>query len=447
MENIEITKDNLAALSVMGLRELCRKEFGGAAWIASARKKVLTTALETGMPPEGGVEVKVKTSDFDKTAFKAELEPSIKSIISETLVGYLSRFEDADLTQVNVNTAIRSEIEILGLDLKAVANRVDDSMKRTENQTQTQIDSAVKKLMGHVDNSKTEFAGMVEKQIEEQVERMGEAITIKVQKKLVKEIRVVLPDGTKVEAGVQHKQFHELLTVISAGVHPFIVGPAGSGKTKVAEEVAKVLGLEFLPQSFNAQTPSSQLFGYMDAMGNYVSTVFRKAFEFGGLWLADEIDRGSGNVLTGLNAGLGNGYCSFPDKVVKRHEKFVCIASANTYGRGADRMYVGANQLDEATLNRFVQMEWEYDEELERILTANNDWCDRVQAIRKSVMAEKIRHIVSPRASFDGAKLLAQGMKKSRVEDLCIWRGMDEATQKKVLATVPKQGLLVRVEV
>jgi hypothetical protein len=32
---------------------------------------------------------------------------------------------------------------------------------------------------------------------------------------------------------------------------------------------------------------------------------------------------------------------------------FVCIAAANTFGTGADRQYVGRNQLDESTLDRF----------------------------------------------------------------------------------------------
>jgi hypothetical protein len=42
----------------------------------------------------------------------------------------------------------------------------------------------------------------------------------------------------------------------------------------------------------------------------------------------------------------------------------VC-AAANTYGTGADALYVGRNQLDAATLDRFYVVEMDYDRKLE----------------------------------------------------------------------------------
>lgn len=463
----------LGATSVEALRRSCREKFGGATWIASALRDTLVKALKSGKQPENLPTRKGTSEEFTRSVQQA-VSKAVEAAMAHLPIPTgdegtdtaRSGLDEAEVRRIAMDSverrmepvsrllheigddrnALKGRLDAQELDIRSLLNSKDDSTSAMENVVREHLDQSFTKILTYVDQVRAEFAHMTDDRLDEKLEQLSDAITVKVQKKLTKEVRVVFPDGKKAEAGIQHKQFGELLQVVSCRLNSFLVGPAASGKTRAAEEVAKVLSLEFYPQSFNSQTPSSQLFGYMDAHGKYVDTVFRRAFEQGGLWLADEIDRANGNVMTALNAALENGYCSFPDKVVKRHEKFICVASANTWGRGADRMYVGANALDEATLNRFIQMEWEYDEELERVLTQNNDWCDRVQAIRKAVLQERVRHIVSPRASYYGATLLAGGMKRNRVEEVTIWRGMDEATRKKILASVPKTGMMVKVE-
>src|SRR5215217_6156820 len=86
----------------------------------------------------------------------------------------------------------------------------------------------------------------------------------------------------------------------------------------------------------------------------------------------DEIDAGNANVIIQVNAALSNGYCSFPDGMVQRHDDFIFLASANTFGDGASRQYVGRNQLDAATLDRFTTLVWEIDEELEEIMAGGS---------------------------------------------------------------------------
>ena len=53
----------------------------------------------------------------------------------------------------------------------------------------------------------------------------------------------------------------------------------------------------------------------------------------------------------------------------KQHKDFVLVASANTVGKGANRIYVGRNAQDEASLDRFRigQVEMDYDRALEAI--------------------------------------------------------------------------------
>jgi MoxR-like ATPase len=226
----------------------------------------------------------------------------------------------------------------------------------------------------------------------------------------------------------------------------YLVGPAGAGKTHAAIQCAKALDVPF--HFTGAVASEFKLTGFIDAQGRIVSTEFRKAFENGGLFLFDEIDASYPQAVLAFNAALANDYMDFPDKRVQRHEKFFCIAAANTYGQGADRQYVGRNQLDAASLDRFVFVDWKYDENLETALAGNEDWSKYVQKIRRFIEENKIRHVVSPRASMFGAKLLAVGLAKEEVEATILWKGMDQATRNKILAGVrpktdikaPKEG-------
>jgi uncharacterized heparinase superfamily protein len=126
----------------------------------------------------------------------------------------------------------------------------------------------------------------------------------------------------------------------------------------------------------------------------------------------------------------------FPDKPdrVMRHQNFRPVAAANTFGSGADRIYVGANQLDASTLDRFVFFDFRYDEKLERLLSGGNvKWAERVQAIREGAAKEKARMVISPRATLFGAKLLSIGWTQDVVEQRVIWKGCDKDLKERIL--------------
>lgn len=241
-----------------------------------------------------------------------------------------------------------------------------------------------------------------------------------------------LDANTGKNMGVQHKQFETLLKCLTARTHVYVVGPAGSGKTVAAEKCAAALDLQFGCMSVGPQSTQSHIMGYMDATGKYVETEFRRRYEQGGVFLFDEIDAGNPAVLTCINSAIANDVCSFADKMVPKHKDFLIIASGNTFGRGANRDYVGRNQLDAATLDRFVVIDWDYDEELERNLVSNTAWVNSVQATRAAVEELKVRMIVSPRASIYGAQLLAAGLTEDVVEEMVIWKGVDPETVTKV---------------
>ncbi|MCG2612369.1 AAA family ATPase [Flavobacterium sp. SM15] len=247
------------------------------------------------------------------------------------------------------------------------------------------------------------------------------------QKSNKKTIDISILNGEKVtHLGTQHYQFEQLLRYVSTKENIYLVGVAGCGKTTICQSIAKALEVEFY--FTGAINSEYKLTGFINAKGEIVSTTFREAYQNGGLFLFDEIDASFPQAIMAFNAALANDFMDFPDAKVKRHPDFYCIAAANTYGKGADRQYIGRNQLDAATLDRFIFFEMLIDEELEKEIAQNDNWVAYVQRVRKAVSRANIRHLVSPRASYKGAKLLKVGIERNQVEKDVLWNGLDENT-------------------
>lgn len=244
-------------------------------------------------------------------------------------------------------------------------------------------------------------------------------------------------------AAPRHPLFDTLLALVVCSREPgglpvMLVGPAGSGKTTACKHVADALGLPFYTNG--ALTGAHELTGYKDAAGQYHTTAFRQAFEHGGVYLMDELDRSDAGAVLALNSALANGFMAFPDRAepVRAHPDFVPLVAANTYGRGADRLYVGANQLDAATLDRFATLSWDYDEALERSLAGDDAWTAYIQAARKAASDLKIRHVISPRASMGGAVIRRTGMAFDMVADTVLWKGMDADQRARITGAIPE---------
>lgn len=249
-------------------------------------------------------------------------------------------------------------------------------------------------------------------------------------------VQIVMPDMKEVDAGIQHSAFPMLMKLAALRMDAMLTGPAGGGKTTVCHNVANTLELKFYPFSVGPQTTESKLLGYMDAHGKYVSTPLYTAYKEGGVFLLDEVDAGNSGILTALNALLANGGYTFPNgEYVKRHADFVCFAAANTFGRGADRLYVGRNQLDAATLDRFAAVVFDYDEKLERAIARNDDWTALVQSYRKAAFDLKERVVISPRASIKGAQLIAAGFTWDQAEEMVVWKGVSSDIKTKIISS------------
>jgi cobaltochelatase CobS len=253
------------------------------------------------------------------------------------------------------------------------------------------------------------------------------------------------PKGKTIKGA--HKVLPRVLrTITTHRRQPVLLcGPAGAGKSTIAEQAADALGVAFY--STGAVFQKYELTGFVDAGGTYRDTQLFKAVTLGGVFLWDEIDASHPGALVSFNQGLANGIWNWPDGTqTTTHTDCYFIAAANTAGTGATRVYTGRNALDGATLDRFYVIDVEYDLDLELRLTlqAYSDeggedqnkaiqWLTSVRAVRAHAVAQKWQVVISPRASISGAALLAAGESEQDINAGILFKHLneDQATQAK----------------
>ena len=212
-----------------------------------------------------------------------------------------------------------------------------------------------------------------------------------------KVIEVRTENSAKKISGVTHEKFGTILSLVNLNIPVFLSGPAGCGKNVICKQVAEALGLEFY--FTNAVTQEYKLTGFIDANGQYHETQFYKAFVNGGVFMLDEIDASSPEVLVILNAAIANKYFDFPTGRVNAHENFRVVAAGNTFGTGADVEYTGRFQLDASSLDRFAIVEVNYDKAIEHAISGGNvALIEFVDLLRDSMKKSGLKFVVSYRA-------------------------------------------------
>lgn len=168
----------------------------------------------------------------------------------------------------------------------------------------------------------------------------------------------------KDEGLIKHEKFDDILWCVKENEPVMLVGPAGTGKNVIAEQVANELGLDFYMLSKISE--DYQVKGFVNANGEYETTPFVNAFTKGGVLFSDEIDACNENALMTMQTATANGYIDLPKMgMVHAHPDFRIIAAANTAGNGADETYTSRNVLDAATLDRYAYKGIEYDKRIE----------------------------------------------------------------------------------
>lgn len=240
-------------------------------------------------------------------------------------------------------------------------------------------------------------------------------------------------ESERLDVGVTHKVFPDVLALLRAGLHVYLYGPPGVGKTHLCEQLAKALACEFHADSFTPHTSDWRVSGYKSTTtGDFIATPFHAAVIGGGLYLGDEIDKASDGVVGTFNLAMSQSVASFACGLVAKHPNTRLVFAGNTVGLGATPMYPDRSVLPADFRDRLVFVEMPVDETLERslALARNADagaWVDYVQATRKEVTKQGLPLVVSPRASMNGATLLALGWNMTQVADAMLWRGAPDS--------------------
>lgn len=291
------------------------------------------------------------------------------------------------------------------------STKSDELKAQVPQQTAQVTETQVNYSMGMLEQAVVQLiANMNSKQIEDKIMSSVEDRVnnfIKQEYGTIERRIVTIVDGKKAEMkGVQHDQFENVLKFVANNEPVYLVGPAGSGKNVICKQVAEALGLDFY--FTNAVTQEYKLTGFTDANGHFHETSFYKAFKNGGLFMLDEMDASIPEVLIILNAAIANRYFDFPAPIgyVQAHPNFRVIAAGNTLGHGADIKYVGRNQIDGASLDRFGYLEIDYSEAIENnVAGGDKELVKFCRAFRKSASKAGLDVIVSYRAIGRLAKM------------------------------------------
>lgn len=287
---------------------------------------------------------------------------------------------------------------------------------------QKNYDAVIKNLHEELITTKNTFGTMLSNMVSALASMEVQLKEAKAQANASVKVVRIEKDGQvvkKIKDKVLPAVYDQVLDLAICRRNILLVGPAGCGKSYLAKLVADSLGLPFGSISLTSGMSESHLLGrklynFSDGTSEYEESEFVTLYENGGLFLADELDAGDPNLLLAINTALANGYLNIPNRTGNakaiKHKDFVIIATANTFGRGATRIYSGRNQLDEATIDRFRigTVDCYYDPIIEESLCPDEELRTTCQYVRKKIEENGLRRVMSTRFMEDAYVMKAK---------------------------------------
>ena len=316
-------------------------------------------------------------------------------------------------------------------ELKGKGETKTETETETKTEAKTETETKPKRKLDFTDLGKIfqDIFDQQDQQIDKaQVEQIVKSSIAPIVQKAIADIQpeILIVDKVKqtefkAKGKVNKKIFKKVMKLAQLNKNIMIVGPAGSGKTHLASQIADAMGRSFTSLSVTAGISESHLTGWLLPIGEtetgqskfiHLDAPFLKAYQEGNaIILLDEMDACDPNVLLTINQALANGGFTvaqrYEEAEIIKGKNVTIIGACNTFGNGADHNYTGRESLDLSTLDRFHMVSMDYDRNLEKELIGKDhaliEWSE---TIRKRISQNKLNRLFSTRKLLDYYQLI-----------------------------------------
>mgnify|MGYP004659911041 CR=1 FL=1 len=385
--------------------------------------------------------IKINEYVLESIVSKINSKSGIKTLsnnISENLEKYFKELETIESLKDSIKSEIIASIEQEKQESINTVKNVINSVAESEKKYIKKSARTAFELVEYVENAKKRI-------VSEVIEEATKKFEIEDTRPRTIEIYSNNSLEKTLTKELYHEKFETIYKLVRLGLPVMLIGPTGSGKSVMASQIATALNLPLYYT--NNASEEYKLLGFTDAYGKYKETQFYKAFKNGGLFFLDEIDCSHPTALLSINSAIGatnNGiYMAFEDgNFTQAHPDFKIIAAANTWGSGANRMYCGRNELDAASLDRFIQVYFDYDKKLEKSLINDEELLSFFWDFRKVINDLGIRHTVTTRNIDYAYKLKQAGFSISEILKYTIIKELDFEDMKIILKRFNEEEIL-----
>jgi AAA domain (dynein-related subfamily) len=157
-----------------------------------------------------------------------------------------------------------------------------------------------------------------------------------------------------VDGETAHELFGYALVLAECRQPIWLIGPKGTGKSHLAKQLARFLELKYGETPMTPGATRGDLLG-RHTIGGFIPAQFCVIYSGGGVFNFEEMDAADPSMLIVLNNALASDtlFNSANGEEYERSSNFIALATANTFGLGANRQYTGRERLDDATLDRW----------------------------------------------------------------------------------------------
>lgn len=241
------------------------------------------------------------------------------------------------------------------------------------------------------------------------------------------------PTGKKIEGAI-NAAFDDVAMWVACDEPVMLTGPAGSGKNKLVQQIGTYFDMPVL--IIDSIQDASELQGYKTIDGSFAQTPFivfaRYCMEQDkqGIVMFDEIDNSDASAMVTINDAIASREITIADNTHLDLKNIRFMACGNTWGTGATDEYVGRNQLDASTLDRFSVVEVGYDGAVEKSICPDEEIVKFVDNFRWAAGVCGIKHIVSYRGltkivkAFNYCKDKLDNSMKKRILKQCLTKNL-----------------------